>query len=190
MPAPPTRGPSLRAVRLGTAVFLLALAAYVLRESFELQYHTNLGPGPGFFPRWLAGGLAACAVGMGVQAILPRRAGRVAGDATAAAPMTADDEAARGGATSADRMPADFLPDRAGALRIGAVVVALVAVVVLLEPLGFRLTMCAAYLGLLVVLGRRDRVLTPAVALAGSFGVYHVFVHWLRVPLPVGVFGI
>ena len=27
-------------------------------------------------------------------------------------------------------------------------------------------------------------------ALAGSFGVFHVFYHWLKVPLPMGVLGI
>ena len=29
-----------------------------------------------------------------------------------------------------------------------------------------------------------------AVALAASFGVFHVFVHSLKVPLPVGPFGL
>jgi putative tricarboxylic transport membrane protein len=161
MSVPAVREPSVRAVRLGTALFLLALASYVFYESFELQYYTQLGPGPGFFPRWLAGGLALCAIAMGVQS-----------------------------GFRTEPLPDDFLPGRAGAARIGAVLVALIAVVLLLEPLGFRLTMLAVYLGLLIALGRRGWLLTPTVALAGSFGVYHVFVQWLRVPLPVGLLGI
>ncbi len=187
MTAPAVRGPSVRAVRLGTAALLLALAAYVFHESFELQYYTQLGPGPGFFPRWLAGGLGACALAMGVQAWLQERAVKVPDHAPAG---SAPAGTASAGTAPAETLPADFLPDRAGALRIGAVFVALVAVVFLLEPLGFRLTMLGVYLGLLVVLGRRGWLLTAAVALAGSFGVYHVFVHWLRVPLPVGLLGV
>jgi hypothetical protein len=29
-----------------------------------------------------------------------------------------------------------------------------------------------------------------ATALLGSFGVFHVFYHWLKVPLPIGQLGI
>jgi hypothetical protein len=27
-------------------------------------------------------------------------------------------------------------------------------------------------------------------AVAGSFGIFHVFYYWLKVPLPMGMFGI
>jgi hypothetical protein len=43
---------------------------------------------------------------------------------------------------------------------------------------------------MLLVLGARSPVAVLLTALAGSFGVFHVFYYWLKVPLPIGVFGI
>jgi len=60
----------------------------------------------------------------------------------------------------------------------------------LLEPLGFRLTMLAFLAALLVALGARSAVAVSLTALAGSFGVFHVFYYWLKVPLPIGAFGL
>ena len=87
-------------------------------------------------------------------------------------------------------MPDDFFADRKGYLRIGAVLAALVGVIALMESIGFCLVMLGFYLFLLIVLGRQHPVVTGIVALAGSLGVYYVFVHWLAVPLPIGLFGI
>ena len=33
----------------------LLFASVILYQSFSLDYYTPLGPGPGFFPRWLSG---------------------------------------------------------------------------------------------------------------------------------------
>jgi len=79
---------------------------------------------------------------------------------------------------------------RAGGLRVAGVVAALVAVALLLEPLGFRLTMTVFLFGLLVLLGRQRIVLAAGLALAGGFGGHLVFAGLLGVPLPVGLFGI
>jgi hypothetical protein len=65
-----------------------------------------------------------------------------------------------------------------------------VATTVFLERLGFCLTMLAVYLFLLRALGRQGLIVTALVALAGSFGVYYLFVHWLQVPLPTGILGL
>ena len=86
-------------------------------------------------------------------------------------------------------VPPDFLADRAGYLRMGAVVLSLLATALLLERIGFALTMFAVYLFLLCALGKQRFVTSLLVALVGSFGVYFVFVRWLNVPLPNGVFG-
>ena len=85
--------------------------------------------------------------------------------------------------------PAERLT-RAGGLRVGGVVGALVAVALLLEPLGFRLTMTLFLFGLLVLLGRQRVALAAGLALAGGFGGHAVFAGLLGVPLPVGLFGI
>lgn len=145
-----------------SGVVLMLVAGFVVRESLRLRYYTPLGPGPGFFPLWLSILLAILAVAMFWQATYGKP----------------------------EAMPADFYPDRKGYLRIGAVLAALAGVIVLIEPLGFRLVMLGFYLFLLAVLGRQHPLVTGIVALAGSFGVYYVFVHWLAVPLPIGLFGI
>jgi putative tricarboxylic transport membrane protein len=145
-----------------TSVVVMCMAALLANESLELRYYTPLGPGPGFFPLWMSILLAILAVAMFWQATVGK----------------------------SDAMPDDLLADRQGYLRIGAVLAALVGVIVLMEPIGFCLVMMGFYLFLLIVLGRQHPVVTGIVAVAGSLGVYYVFVHWLAVPLPVGLFGI
>ena len=145
-----------------TSVVLLCMSALLAQESLKLRYYTPLGPGPGFFPLWLSILLASLAAVMFWQATVGK----------------------------SDAMPDDFFADRKGYLRIGAVVAALVGVIALMEAIGFCLVMLAFYLFLLLVLGRQHAVVTAIIALAGSLGVYYVFVHWLAVALPMGVFGV
>jgi putative tricarboxylic transport membrane protein len=144
-------------------VCLLGVFLAALVTSLGYSLSDNLGPGPGFFPFWLsAAGLAL------TGAILVQvTRGRLLADA-----------------------PSDLLPGRLAALQGLAVVVALIAAAVLLEPLGFRLTMLPFIAGLLVVLGARSWIAIALCAAGGSFGVFHVFYYWLMVPLPVGAFGI
>jgi hypothetical protein len=80
-------------------------------------------------------------------------------------------------------------PDRAGALRAAALFGGLVLYALLLEPAGFRLTALIVTAALLVALGVRRPVVIAAFALVASFGLFHVFYHWLKVPLPVGPYG-
>ncbi len=145
-----------------TSMVSMLVAAFLARESLRLRYYTPLGPGPGFFPLWLSILLAILAAAMFWQATFGKP----------------------------EAMPADFYADRGGYLRIGAVVAALVGVIVLMGPLGFRLVMLGFYLFLLTALGRQHPLLTGIIALAGSFGVYYVFVRWLATPLPTGLLGI
>jgi hypothetical protein len=44
--------------------------------------------------------------------------------------------------------------------------------------------------GLLFALGARSPFAILLTALAGSFGVFHVFFYWLKVPLPIGALGL
>ncbi len=145
-----------------TSAILLGLSAFLAWEALKLRYYTRLGPGPGFFPLWLAIFLAVLAAAMFWQATFRK-------------PET---------------MPDGFCADRRGYLRIGAVLGALVWVIALMDSLGFCLVMLGFYVFLLLVLGRQHPVVTGIVALAGSFGVYYVFVHWLAVSLPMGIFGV
>jgi len=122
-----------------------------------------LGPGPGFFPFWLSVIGIALTGAMLVQ--LAR--GSIFADAAV-----------------------EILPNRQAALQAGAVLVALIVAAALLEPLGFRLTMLPFIAGLLLVLGARSLIAIALTAVVGSFGVFHVFYYWLKVPLPIGALGI
>jgi putative tricarboxylic transport membrane protein len=145
-----------------TAVVCIVFAAFVMRRSLALRLHTPLGPGPGYFPFWLSAIFGALAMVMLAQATFGR----------------------------SEAGAADLLATSAGSRRIAAILGALVGVVVLMNPLGFRLTSLAFYLFLLTRLSRPGWVVTLLVAVAGSFGVYHVFASFLRITLPVGLLGI
>ena len=151
-----------RAWQIGCIAFL-AFAIFWLVVSFEYPYKDRLGPGPGFFPFWLSlitGGLALALL---VQTSLAR-------------------SSAEGSAA--------LLPERPGAVRILAVLGALVGSLALLDPLGFRISLFLFLFFLPFALGERTWWITLIFAVAGSFGVFHVFYYWLKVPLPVGVLGI
>jgi putative tricarboxylic transport membrane protein len=146
-----------------TSLAFLALSVRALVHSLEFPLNDSLGPGPGFFPFWLS------LIGGGLAIVLLVQV------------TWAGVEAAAGGS---------LIPDRPAASRVGRVLVSLVGVVVLLTPLGFRLTALLFIGYVLIALGVRTWWLIAVLAVAGSFGVFHVFYHWLTVPLPVGVLGI
>jgi putative tricarboxylic transport membrane protein len=137
------------------------LAALVTSLGYSLT--DALGPGPGFFPFGLS--LIGAALTSAILIQLAR-------------------------SQDAANATQKILPNRQAALRACGVLVALTAAAVLLEPLGFRLTMVAFIAGLLLGLGARSPSAILLCALAGSFGVFHVFFHWLKVPLPAGAFGL
>jgi hypothetical protein len=122
-----------------------------------------LGPGAGFFPFWLGAlGVVLCAALL----VLSWRGSSIA------------------------ESPQAVLPRGDGARRSGFLLAGLVIATLMLPPLGFRLTMLVFSAGLLVALGVRRPVVIIVFALASSFGVFHVFYHWLQVPLPKGLLGI
>ena len=121
-----------------------------------------LGPGPGFFPFWLSLIGLALTVAILVESLRER---------------------------NVDRREA-FCRTGKRPFRAAVVLVALVAAAALFEPLGFRLTMLVLHRRLAVVLGARSLIAIAFTAVAGSFGVFHVFLYWLKVPLPTGALGI
>lgn len=144
-----------------TSLVLLALFGATIWLSLGLPILDELGPGPGFFPIWLAG-LGAV---LGVLLII---------------------ETARGAPDTGERlMPA---PD--ALFRIVAIIVVLTAAAAAFETLGWRVTALGMTLLLLPALGARSPLFIIPFSLAASFGVFHVFYHWLKVPLPIGSFGI
>jgi putative tricarboxylic transport membrane protein len=121
-----------------------------------MEYFSNLGPGAGFFPFWLGLLLAALSTIWLIQSSIGPR----------------------------EPLQKDFIPSGEGALRVLAVIVALVAFAWVVEGLGFQLTMLVFLAILLTALGRQKPIVTGVVAVAGSFGVYHIFTQWLDVALP------
>lgn len=144
-------------------VGLLVIFIPALITSLEYSLTDALGPGPGFFPFWLS--LIGIALTGGIMVQLARRG------------ILAD------GAI-------EILPDRQTAYQAAAVLFALIAAAALIEPLGFRLTMLPFIAGLLLALGARSMIAIALTSVVGSFGVFHVFYYWLKVPLPIGTLGI
>jgi putative tricarboxylic transport membrane protein len=140
----------------------LGIFLAALATSLDYSLTDALGPGPGFFPFWLS--LIGIALTVAILAQIAR--GQDLADATV-----------------------KVLPDRQTA-QAGLVLVALIVGAALLEPLGFRLTMLLFIASLLFALGARSPAAISLTALAGSFGVFHAFYYWLKVPLPIGAFGL
>ncbi len=146
----------MQRVQQGAALCFMVFSALVVWDSLDLEYYTKLGPGAGFFPLWLG-------IGMGVlSTIWLVQVSWRTGPAQDAA----------------------FLPVRSGIVRILAITGSLVVAGLLMDLLGFQVTMLLLLVFLLLVLGRQPVWLTVIIALAGSIGVYWVFVAYLDVQLP------
>jgi putative tricarboxylic transport membrane protein len=141
---------------------LLLFSGFVVRESLELSYYgTDFGPGPGFFSFWL--GILLIVLSL-IQ---------IAG--TFRGPL--------------EPLPDDFLPGREGIKRMLCVLAALLASLLLMNHLGFSLTMLGFCVFLFRTLGRQPWWLTLTLAVMGSFGLSYVFGQ-LQVILPTGLLGI
>lgn len=142
----------------------VAAAVVTLVSSFAYPYKDRLGPGPGFFPTWLSlitGGLSLALV---AQVTWGRK--------------------------SPFSQGSPLPEDRAGTIRIFIILAALVGSTALLDPCGFRISLFLFLFFLPPALGMRNWWVTLIFSLAGSFGIFHVFYYWLKVPLPMGMFGI
>jgi putative tricarboxylic transport membrane protein len=151
----------VRRGRQVACVCLLGIFAAALVISLDYSLSDALGPGPGFFPFWLS------LIGVVLTAGLLIETAR-----------------------STDVGATAVLPTAAGVAHGASVLIALIAAAALLEPLGFRLTMIAFIAALLLALGARSPIPIALSALAGSFGVFHVFFYWLKVPLPISMLGL
>jgi putative tricarboxylic transport membrane protein len=148
--------------RIHQIAALLAMigSAFVVWEAWDLEYYSKLGPGAGFFPFWLGTTLGVLSLIWLVQ--VSRRSGKP--------------------------NEGSFLPSEGGTGRIVLILASLVILGGLMNLIGFQLSMFLYMVFLLMVLGRQKLLMTVIVALACSVGVYHVFVRYLDVPLPVASF--
>ena len=139
-------------------VALLVLFAFFAYEALQLSLRDAIGPGPGFFPFWLAvlGGI------LGAILLVQLKLGRAA-------------------------LAGELTFEREGTRNVVLMLGGLIVATVLLEPLGFSLSMLLLIVFLLVALRARSRLAIAIMALAGSFGVYYLFYDLLKVPLPGGI---
>jgi putative tricarboxylic transport membrane protein len=143
------------------AVIFVAFGAFVLYLSLDLSYSADYGPGPGFFSFWL--GILLILLG-GIDFIGTTRRPR-------------------------EPFPEGFIPDRPGLRRLLFISASLVAVIFLMNPLGYILTILPFSIFLLRTMGRQAWWATIIISLAGSFGTFQLF-RALQVPLPVGFLGL
>jgi putative tricarboxylic transport membrane protein len=144
-----------------TGLLVMLFSAFVLVNALDFKYYTPSGPGPGFFGMWLGGIMGLLGAVVFYQATF----------------------------RPAPPMPKEFYPTRTGYFRMAAVVIALILVVVLMNPFGFSLVMAGFYLFLMLSLGQRNPIILILVSLGGSFGVRYIFTNYLSIPLPAGPFG-
>ncbi|MGI5834925.1 MAG: tripartite tricarboxylate transporter TctB family protein [Chloroflexota bacterium] len=146
----------MRRVYQATAVVFILFSLFVLLEARTMNYMTRIGPGAGFFPMWLALLLGGLSLAWLVQ--------------VSVRPVEA--------------MAPDFVPDKAGILRILQIVGALILFTMLVGQIGFQLTTFVFLLFLLYALGHQRPLVVLTISILGSFGVYYVFYNWLGVVLP------
>jgi putative tricarboxylic transport membrane protein len=155
----------MRQGRLIATGAMLVFCVFAMWQSLLLSLTDRLGPGPGFFPFWL--GL----IGTGIAIALLVTTFREAAD-----PADADADT-------------HVLPHGAGATRWLAIVGALAIVTLVMDYVGFRLSMLVFNVALVVALGERRWWIIAIFAVLGSYGVFYVFTTWLDVLLPVGQLG-
>ncbi len=141
----------------GFIIFLLA--AYVIVESrTRINYYTEYGPGPGFFPFW-CGVLMVILTSVWFYQV------------TFKEPNVGSFR--------------EMLPGRAGLIRVVAVIVSLCLFAALQGILGFALTMFIFLLIMLFALGRQKAPLTLVLSLILGWGITYAFRDMLDVQLPL-----
>jgi putative tricarboxylic transport membrane protein len=145
--------------RTAGAVLLALAVAFSAGALQQYAYWGPNGPGPAFLPFWLGLVMAVLAAMLLVGALRSNDRG------------------------------ADWLPSGEGLRRLVLVLGVTVLYVATLNLVGMVIGTVLFLIVLMRFLDRCAWPLTLAVALATAGFIYLVFVRWLRVPLPVGVFG-
>lgn len=140
------------------SVFVV-LGVLVLLETLKFPYFLEGVPGPGFLPLWVSFGIIGTGLVLTAQGI-PRR-------------LAPRDEI--------------MWPDAAGWRRVGLMLGALAVSLLLLEMLGFMVTVTLFMAVVIFCLGVRSWRMLVSVPLLSAIGLYGIFAVWLRVPLPKGI---
>ena len=147
-----------KAETVGGGVFT-AIGVLMLLESMKFAYFLDGVPGPGFLPRWIAGGLVVIGLILTVKGIRP----------AVALP---------------EAIP---WPDASGWRRLAVMIGALAFALLLLDKLGFVIVVTVFMAVVMFSLGVRSWRMLATVPVLTAIGLYVVFAVWLQVPLPRGV---
>ncbi|MGZ8259727.1 MAG: tripartite tricarboxylate transporter TctB family protein [Caldimonas sp.] len=145
--------------RIAGAALLALAVAFSLGALKHYAYWGENGPGPGFLPFWLGLVMALLAAMLFVGALRSRDPG------------------------------AAWLPRGESLGRLALVIGATIAFVALLGVVGMTVGTVLFIFVLVRFLDRQPWTVSIAVALAVAALNYVVFTRWLRVPMPVGLFG-
>ena len=150
----------MQRLEIATASIFLCLCVVVVVSMWDQPYWSDFAPGSSFLPNWVAGLGAVFAV---VQIVVSAR--------------------------QRESEPGDW-PDKSGARRVVMTVCGLWIFVALLPWLGTAISATIFMLGLLLVV-QRQRLLPSLVTTIVTVGMIEViFILWLDIRLPRGVFGI
>jgi putative tricarboxylic transport membrane protein len=143
---------------VASALVLLAVALLAWMAARDLPWGTLHQPGAGFFPKSLALLLGSLSI------VLLARGGLI------------------------DTAPVSSLwPEREGRIRVAIMLAALLAYVLLLEPVGYLIATAGLFLVLLRWVGRQGWAITLGTAALAAVGSYVLFARWLMVSLPAGL---
>jgi putative tricarboxylic transport membrane protein len=140
-------------------IVLASFGGFVIYEAGGLPYHSEFGPGPGFFPLWI--GVAIVAGSLIMICLHYFRPG--------------SEETAN--------------TSRAELIRALGAWLAFVAAIVLLPLIGFGLSLALLTAFLIIALDRRSSWVALGAALAIALGFHLVFAVALGVSLPAGFLG-
>lgn len=154
----------MRRVSLVAGIVFLVFSLTVMIASWSMEYYSPIGPGPGFFPFWLSLALSLLSIAWIIQILR---------------------NAPKSGNTSSKGEEEEMLfPSGTALFRLLSIMGALCFMIILMESLGFQLSMFVFMIFLLIVLGRVKILTTLIIAVGSSFGLFQVFTRLLDVQLP------
>ena len=151
---------SLDKSEVACSAILIALGAFIIRESSAWEYMTHDGPGPGFFPYW---------IGVATVALSGLYLSSHAYDIV--------------------RGQSVHRTSWAGTPTVIAGWLAFMVVVALIKPIGFIAALVLMVLIFVRVIYRRSFTAAIAVAIGSAIGFWVVFVKLLNLRLPAGPWG-
>ncbi len=152
----------MRKAETGMGLFLVIVALVLLREAFRLPISwTAIGPGAGFFPFWLAVGVAVTAVIVFARSLRPAAITQPGGDVP-------------------------FIPGTAWK-PLAVVFFPMAAIILFMKYLGIYIGGAIYLGGYMWLVGRHRWISVVIVSVLIPLVLFFIFERWFLLPLPKGV---